>query len=68
MSDSEIDIEEYKDLVKPPPPKPKQKPKSKSKPKEKNKWMKHVQEYRKQNPDVKYINCLKQAKLTYNKN
>ena len=65
MSDSEIDIEEYKDLVKAPPPPP---PKILPKAKEKNKWMKHVQEYRKQNPDVKYINCLKQAKLTYNKN
>ena len=64
MSDSEIDIEEYKDLVKAPPPPP---PKILPKAKEKNKWMKHVQEYRKQNPDVKYINCLKQAKLTYNK-
>jgi len=65
MSDSEIDIEEYKDLVKAPPPPP---PKILPKAKEKNKWMKHVQEYRKQNPDVKYIDCLKQAKLTYNKN
>jgi len=64
MSDSEIDIEEYKDLVKPPPPPP---PSPKPKAKDKNKWMKHVQEYRKQNPDVKYIDCLKQAKLTYNK-
>ena len=62
MSDSEIDLEDYKDLVKPPPP-----PKILPKPKEKNKWMKHVQEYRKQNPEVKYIDCLKQAKLTYNK-
>lgn len=66
MSDSEIDIEEYKKLVEPPPPKPK-KPK-KPKPKEKNKWMKHVEEYRKKHPDVKYIDCLKQAKFTYNKN
>lgn len=65
MSDSEIDLEDYKDLVKAPPPPP---PKILPKAKEKNKWMKHVQEYRKQNPDVKYINCLKQAKLTYNKN
>ena len=64
MSDSEIDIEEYKDLVKPPPPPP---PSPKPKAKDKNKWMKHVQEYRKQNPEVKYIECLKQAKLTYNK-
>jgi len=61
MSDSEIDLEDYKDLVKPPPPK------ILPKAKEKNKWMKHVQEYRKQNPDVKYIDCLKQAKFTYNK-
>jgi len=64
MSDSEIDLEDYKDLVKPPPPK---KPPSPKKPKDKNKWMKHVQEYRKQNPGVKYTDCLKQAKLTYNK-
>jgi hypothetical protein len=55
MSDS--DIEQYKKLVKPPSPK-----------KAKNKWMQHVQEYRKQNPGVKYTDCLKQAKLTYNKN
>lgn len=64
MSDSEIDLEAYKDLVKPPPP---PSPKILPKPKEKNKWMKHVQEYRKQNPEVKYTECLKQAKLTYNK-
>jgi hypothetical protein len=57
MSDSEIDMEQYKDLVNPKP-----------KAKKENKWMKHVQEYRKQNPGVKYIDCLKQAKLTYNKN
>jgi len=63
MSDSEIDLETYKDLVKPTPPPPS--PKAKAK--DKNKWMKHVQEYRKQNPDVKYTECLKQAKLTYNK-
>lgn len=62
MSDSEIDIEEYKKLVRPPTPK---KPKAKAK--KENKWMKHVKEYRKQNPNVKYIDCLKQAKLTYNK-
>ena len=64
MSDSEIDLESYKDLVKPPPPPP---PSPKAKAKDKNKWMKHVQEYRKQNPGVKYIDCLKQAKFTYNK-
>ena len=66
MSDSEIDLESYKDLVKPPPPPPPS-PKILPKAKEKNKWMKHVQEYRKQNPGVKYIDCLKQAKFTYNK-
>ena len=65
MSDSEIDLEDYKDLVKPPPPK--KPPSPKLLPKDKNKWMKHVQEYRKQNPDVKYTDCLKQAKITYNK-
>jgi len=62
MSDSEIDIEEYKKLVRPPTPK-----KPKPKVKKENKWMKHVKEYRKKHPDVKYIDCLKQAKLTYNK-
>jgi hypothetical protein len=69
MSDSEIDIEEYMKLVIPPPspPPPPPSPKILPKAKEKNKWMKHVQEYRKQNPDVKYTECLKQAKLTYNK-
>lgn len=65
MSDSEIDLESYKDLVKPPSrPSP---PSPKAKAKDKNKWMKHVQEFRKQNPDVKYTECLKQARLTYNK-
>lgn len=59
-SDSEIDVKEYKKLVRPPTPK-------KPKVKKENKWMKHVQEYRKQNPGVKYIDCLKQAKHTYNK-
>ena len=66
MSDSEIDLKTYKDLVKPPSPPPPS-PKILPKAKDKNKWMKHVQEYRKQNPGVKYIECLKQAKLTYNK-
>lgn len=66
MSDSEIDLESYKDLVKPPPPPPPS-PKILPKAKDKNKWMKHVQEFRKQNPDVKYTECLKQARLTYNK-
>ena len=66
MSDSEIDMEEYKELVKP----PKQKKKLVKPPKQKkeNRWMKYVQEYREKNPGVKYTDCLKQAKLTYKKN
>jgi len=63
MSDSEIEIEEYKKLIKPPTPKKK----TPTKPKNENKWIKHVLEYRKQNPEVKYTDCLKQAKLTYKK-
>ena len=72
MPDSEIEIEEYLKHVEPKNDK-KVKDKTKKsifKPKEKkqNPWIKHVQEYKKNHPELKYSECLKQAKLTYKKN
>ena len=62
-------IEEVKEEVK-----PKKKPRTlkvekSSEPKRKtpSKWMLHVQEFRKNNPDLKYSDVLKQAKQTYTK-
>ena len=32
-----------------------------------NKWMKHLKEYAKKHPELKYSECMKQAKKSYSK-